>query len=242
MQNIDPELAGPVDDVATDDIALDEAFNKLSGRISVLTKAFDKFADRQEELVGRDYSVDLGKIEKDWKEAREELRKLAAQPVLALTPDRIAEQIEIAGRRVRAVDHDQWHRAQNRLDEAARSMELKLGSARTRDDQIRWVAISAGIATILAFFAGCTVPSAISRSTPEDWLWPEKRAANILSRDMWGAGVRLMQVADPRRWSELANASRTRGENAEAIAACERKALHRKKPVPCSIEIKPVEP
>jgi len=101
MQNIDPEQAGHDEDVATDGIALDEAFNKLSGRISVLTIAFDKFADRQEDLVGRDYSVDLGKIEKDWKETRQELRNLAAQPVLALTPDRVAEQIEIAGRRVR---------------------------------------------------------------------------------------------------------------------------------------------
>jgi len=121
-------------------------------------------------------------------------------------------------------------------------MELKLGSARARDDQNRWVAIGVGIAGIVAFFAGCTVPSAIIRATPEDWLWPEKRAANILSRDMWGAGVRLLQVADPRRWSELARASRIRSENDEAIAACERKALHRKKPVPCNIEIKPVDP
>jgi len=54
---------------------------------------------------------------------------------------------------------------------------------------------------------------------------------------MWGAGVRLMQTADPNRWNELARASRLYGENAKAIAACEAKAPRRKKPTPCKIEI-----
>ncbi|MGV1683751.1 DUF6118 family protein [Sphingopyxis sp. NJF-3] len=227
------------DNIVDDDIALDEAFNKLSGRISILTKAFDGFADRQDELVGRDYSKDLAAIENGLGEVSEEIANLAVQPVLALTPDRVAEQIEIAGRRVRSSDHDQWHRAQNRLDELARSMEGRLGSARTRNEQDKWIAVVAGIAAILAFFAGCTVPPAVSRSVPESWHWPEKRAANLLSRDMWGAGMRLMQTAHPDRWNELARASRLYHENAKAIAACEAKAPRRKKPVTCRIEIPP---
>ena len=62
MSNTDPE-----------NIALDEAFERLSGRISTLTAAFDRFGLRQDELVGRDYSEDLARIDQSWRKAREVL-------------------------------------------------------------------------------------------------------------------------------------------------------------------------
>ena len=37
--------------------------------------------------------------------------------------------------------------------------------------------IGAGIASILAFIAGCTVPPTVGRAAPTSWLWLEKRAA-----------------------------------------------------------------
>ena len=98
-------------------------------------------------------------------------------------------------------------------------------------------AIGAGIAAILAFFAGCTVPSAINRAVPESWHWPEQRAANLLSRDMWSAGAHLMQVADPESWRALSRLSDLYRENEKAIDACYEKAQRRKNTVPCSIEI-----
>lgn len=240
MENNAPENIGN-DDSAADDIALDEAFDKLSRRISTLTNAFDKFSDRQEQLVGRDYSDDLAKINQSWEKAREAFQNLADRPALALTPDRIAEQIEIAGRRVRSEDHAKWQSAQNQLGEVARSLERRLGAARMRDEQNKWVGIGAGIAAILAFIAGCTAPPAVSRMAPESWHWPEQRAANMLSRDMWGAGVRLIQVADPDRWNALVRASHIYGKNETAIDACRKQAQRRKKSVPCTIGIEPAE-
>lgn len=223
--------------MTSNDIVLDEAFEKLSGRINTLTNAFDRFGLRQDELAGRDYSEDLAKIADGWEKVREALHTLAARPVLTLTPDRLAEQIDIAGRRVRADDHDKLQSAQNRLDEVARSLERRLGAARTRDEQNKWIGIGAGIAAIIAFVAGCSAPSVVDRTVPEDWHWPEQRAANLLSRDMWGAGVRLMQVADPDGWNSFARSSRLYRDNEEAIDACRKLAQRRKKAVPCSIEI-----
>lgn len=227
--------------VAADELALDQAFARLSGRISTLSRAVDRFADRQDELVGRDYSEDLAKIEKSFEETREALDNLAAQPVLQLTPDRLAEQLRLAGGRVRSDDHDKWQSAQNQLGEIARSLEKRLGAARLRDEQNRWVAIGAGIATVLAFVAGCTIPSVVDQTVPEGWQWPERRAANLLSRDMWGAGVRLMQTADPERWNALAQSSRIYGLNEEAIEACRKQADRRKRSVGCSIRIEPTK-
>lgn len=233
-----PEENGE-DPVPADELALDQAFARLSGRISTLTRAVDRFADRQDELVGRDYSEDLAKIQKRFEKTSEALNNLAAQPVLQLTPDRLAEQLRLAGGRVRSDDHDKWQSAQNQLGEITRSLEKRLGAARLRDEQNRWVAIGAGIAAILAFVAGCTIPPVIDRTVPESWQWSERRAANLLSRDMWGGGVRLMQAADPDRWNTLVRASQIYGRNEEAIEACRKQADRRKKSVGCSIEIEP---
>jgi hypothetical protein len=225
--------------VPADELALDQAFARLSGRISTLSRAVDRFADRQDELVGRDYSEDLAKIEKSFEETSEALDNLAAQPVLQLTPDRLSEQLRLAGARVRSDDHAKWQSAEHKLGEITRSLEKRLGAARMRDEQNRWVAIGAGIAAVLAFVAGCTLPPVIDRTVPESWQWPERRAANLLSRDMWGGGVRLMQAADPDRWNTLVRASHIYGRNEEAIEACRKQADRRKKSVGCSIEIEP---
>lgn len=238
-KNTPEEVHG--DPLSADDVALDVAFARLSGRISTLTRAVDRFADRQDELVGRDYSEDLAKIEQRFEETSEALDDLSGQPILQLTPDRLAEQIRVAGGRVRADDHAKWQSAQNQLEEIVRSLGRKLGSARTRDEQNRWVALGAGIAAVLAFVAGCTIPSVVDRSVPQSWQWPERRAANLLSRDMWGAGVRLMQTADPERWNELVLASRILDQNEKAIEACRKRADRRNKSVDCSIEIEPTK-
>jgi len=231
----------PGDPLAADEVVLDQAFARLSGRISTLSRAVDRFADRQDELVGRDYSDDLAKIEKSFEETTEALDNLAAQPVLQLTPDRLAEQLRIAGGRVRSDDHEKWQSAQNQLGEITSSLEKRLGAARLHDEQNRWVAIGAGIAGVLAFVAGCTMPPVIDRTVPASWQWPERRAANLLSRDMWGAGVRLMQTGDPERWNALAQSSRIYGLNEEAIEACRKQADRRKKSVGCSIRIEPTK-
>lgn len=225
--------------IAPDDVPLDVAFGRLSGRISTLTRAVDRFADRQDELVGRDYSEDLAKIAQRFEETSEELENLARQPVLQLTPDRLSEQLGTASARVRADDHAKWQGAQNQLEGVARSLGQRLGAARARDEQNRWIAIGAGIAAVLAFVAGCTIPPVIARTAPESWQWPERRAADLLSSDMWGAGVRLMQAADPERWNVLARASRIHGQNDKAIEGCRKQADRRKKPVACSIQIEP---
>lgn len=226
MSNHDPE-----------NIALDAAFEGLAARINTLTAAFDQFGVRQEELVGRDYSEDLAMIDQSWQKAREAFQALTARPALALTPAAMADEIAAAGERVRADDHAKWQSAQRELEATARSIEDRLGAARTRDQQNRWVGIAAGIAAILAFFAGCTIPPALSRAAPESWHWPEKRAAKLLSRDMWGGGVRMMQVADPDSWNRLARSARLYEDNRKAITACEARAKRRKTTVSCSIEI-----
>ena len=236
MQNKDPENLGS-DDVAAEDIALDQAFDRMSGNMSTLAAAIDQFGLRLNDLAGRDYSDDLAKIDQSWEKAREAFKRLTERPALALTPEVMGEQMRLTGARAREAEQQSLRDARSRLDEAVKSIGLVVASARTQEQQNFWVAVGAGVAAILAFMAGCTVPSAVDRTVPADWHWPEKRASSLLSQDMWGAGVRLMRVGDPDRWNEFVRASRVYSENAKAIAACQSKAPRRKKTMRCTIEI-----
>jgi len=239
MQNIDPENLGS-DDVAAEDIALDQAFDRMSGNMSTLAAAIDQFGLRLNDVVGRDYTDDLAKIDQNWEKAREAFKRLAERPSLALTPEVMGEQMKLAGARARETEQQALRDARSRLDEAVKSISLVAASARTQEQQNFWVAISAGVAAILAFVAGCSVPSAVDRAVPDHWHWPEKRAATRLDRDMWGAGVRLMRVGDPRRLEALARASRLYKENEKKVADCEKQADRKKKAVACTIKVQPL--
>lgn len=236
MHNSDPGKIGS-DDAAAEDIALDEAFDRMSGKMLTLAAAVDQFGLRLDDLAGRDYSDDLAKIDQNWEKAREAFKRLAERPALALTPEVMGEQMRLAGARARETEQQAVREARSRLDEAVNSIRLVVASARTQDQQNFWIAVTAGVAAILAFMAGCTVPSAVDRAVPADWHWPERRASSLLSQDMWGAGVRLMRVGDPDRWNELVRASRVYSENAKAIAACQARSPRRKKAMRCTIEI-----
>lgn len=237
MDKNSPENIG--DDSAADDIALDEAFDRMSGHMSTLTAAINQFGLRLNDLAGRDYSDDLAKIDKSWKKAREAFQQLTDRPALALTPATTAEQIKAAGARIREDEQRSLREARSRLDDAVGSVRLVVASARSQEQQNFWIAVSAGVAAILAFMAGCTVPPAIDRAVPEHWHWPEERAAAQMQRGMWDAGVRLIQVADPARWDSLVRVSRLYRDNEKSLAKCEKQAARKKVPVSCTIKIKP---
>ena len=83
----------------------------------------------------------------------------------------MGEQMRLAGARARETEQQALRDARSGLDEAVKSIRLVVASARTRAQQNFWVAISAGVAAILAFMAGCTVPSAVDRAVPDHWHW-----------------------------------------------------------------------
>ena len=101
-----------------------------------LRSSVDGFAKLQQDIHGRDYSPELARINQTWEKARDAFNKLKELPALTLTPKDIGHQIEIAGRDGRAADHEAWRSAQQRLDDAARSIGTVVISARTAQQQI----------------------------------------------------------------------------------------------------------
>jgi len=214
-----------------------QAFNDMSRKLAGLTAAVDGFAARQQELHARDYGPDLEKIRDGYDKVCGAINILAKRPAMALTPQDVAKQIEAAGTQGRADDHRAWTAASNALGGTVQELKGTVASAHSAETQQLWIAGAAALALVIGFAFGTVVPPVIAQLAPESWHWPEERAAAMLRRTPWDAGVRLMQVADPQQAQALADAARLAKDNADVLTGCRKRAEQLNAPVRCSIEI-----
>lgn len=213
------------------------AFEAMSRRLAGLTAAVEGFAARQQELHARDYGPDLVKIQEQWAEIVRAFKTLKEKPGIALTPKTLAPQIAEAGERVRAADHQAWASANRELGVAIQSLNGVVASAMTAEAQKLWIVGAATATLVVGFALGTVVPTRIAQSVPESWHWPEQRAADVLQRGKWDAGMRLLQVADPGRMEVLDGAARLVRGNAEVLADCRERAARSKISVKCRIDV-----
>lgn len=223
----------PAGDIDDPEVAFEAMTRKLAG----LTAAVEGFAARQQELHARDYGPDLVKIQEQWAEIVRAFKALKEKPGIALTPETLAPQIVEAGARVRAADHQAWSNANRELGAAIQSLNGVVASALKAETQKHWMVGAAVSALIVGFAFGTVVPTKIAQSAPESWHWPEQRAAEVLRRGPWEAGMRLLHVADPARVLALNEAEQLVVANAEALADCRSRAAHSKGAAQCRIEV-----
>jgi hypothetical protein len=222
----------------TDDIPIEQALEMIAQRLAGLGTSLDGLAERQQDLLGRDYSAELAHIRKATQAMAEGIRTLAARPVLALTPEVIARQIEVAATEGRKADQAAWASARKDLQSATARLASVTTSQRNARQQNRSLAAAAGLALVLGSIGGCTIPPAIDWMVPQAWHWPEKRAISALRRDGWQAGERLMSVSDAGQWRDVQAAVQLWQENAEVIEICAKRASRRKlRSVGCAIEV-----
>ncbi|WP_084584442.1 DUF6118 family protein [Sphingomonas azotifigens] len=214
-----------------------QAFNDMSRKLAGLTAAVDGFAARQQELHARDYGPDLEKIRDGYEKVCGAINILAKRPAMTLTPQDVAKQIEVAGTQGRADDHRAWSDTSRALAGTIQELKGMVVSAHSAETQQLWIAGAAALALLVGFASGTAAPTVIAQLAPESWHWPEERAAAILRRTPWDAGVRLMQVADPQQARALADAARLAKDNADVLAGCRKRAEQLSEPIKCSIEI-----
>ena len=219
-------------------IPLEQALEAVARRLAGVTAAVDGFAERQQDLLGRDYGEDLALIHQSCEDLRETIDALAQKPALALTPEMIGRQIEAAGRQVRKDADLALAAAHNNFQDAVSALAKMTGSVRTVRQQNQWLAGAAGFALVLGTMGGAIILPAIDWVVPEAWQWPERRAESALRRRGWEAGERLLLVNDPERWKAIQAATQMSDANSRAIAKCASRAADRKlKSVGCSIEV-----
>jgi hypothetical protein len=64
-------------------------------------------------------------------------------------------------------------------------------------------------------------------------------ATATLHMDMWDAGGRLMQAANPEAWEKVVAADRIARDNAVAVDSCAQAAVKAGKAEPCKVLVRP---
>jgi hypothetical protein len=214
------------------------AFTDMRDKIAGLTRAVDSMAGEWKALEIPDYGETLGKMATKFETLAEELEELSSKPALELTPEALAKQIAAAGAATRKAEQESLASATATFVKLGSEMAGFLASARTENQQNKWVLGFGGLCLAFGLVAATVLPGPIYRAVPESWHWPEKRAANTLDRDMWDAGERLQAVADPKRWEVRTAIEAATVDSKKSIAACLRAITRTPKPVECGISFK----
>ena len=212
------------------------AFERMSGQLATLAAAVEGFAARQTRIEQRDYSPDLAQLTERQEKMIAAIDILADRPGVKLTPDGFAEGVGRAAAKLRAPDQAALASAQAAMGDARAAMAGVVASARTKQaqrDALIWAAIVAMGATALLLALAPLLANAIWPGAAAD------RAAAILHKSRWEAGVELMASGDPARWRQLVDADTLQHDTAQAVAACRSRADSLRRPVRCTIEIAP---
>src|SRR3546814_679394 len=187
-----------------------------------------------------DYEPTLARTEKVLGVLVQQIDPIAKSPLLSMTPHNMAGEIVSAALHARREDQRLIAEARTGLDQAAREVGNRLASARRGDVQNRWL-IGTGLGgAALGMLLYAALAGPVARMMPASWHWPERRAMHALGEPtMWDAGQRLMQTAAPESWALIVAASPLVDGNREAVQKCREQADKAKKPVRCTIEVRP---
>ena len=223
-----------------------EAFDAMRGELALLRRAVEGLAAERGGQDVPDYSETLGRMQRGVDSATGRLdhigEMLAAAPVMAMTPEQMAQRIAAAGNAARR--EDQATLAKAGEDKARVMAELRAiaGSAWTRADQKNrqlWFGLG-GVA--IGILAWTIVPGLVAREVaPASWQLPERMAARTLDLPRWEAGQRMMQSASPTAFRAIVAADRIVTANREAIEACSKAAARKRETVRCTITIESEE-
>jgi Family of unknown function (DUF6118) len=215
-----------------------KAFIEMRNAVAGMTMAVNKMAGEWNALEIPDYTETLGKMATNFEALAEELEELSSKPALELTPESLAKQIAAAGAAARKAEQESLASAAATFVNLGSEMAGFLASARTENEQNKWVLGFGGLCLAFGLIAATVLPGPIYRAMPESWHWPETRAANMLDRHMWDAGERLQAVADPKRWEARSAIEEATVDSKDSIAACLRAIARTPKPVQCGISFK----
>ncbi|PZU07390.1 MAG: hypothetical protein DI606_16640 [Sphingobium sp.] len=212
-----------------------EAFEAMNRRLAGMSAAIDGFAMRFDDLQERDYSKDLAQIDARIERLGEGINILSRRPAMALTPERIAGQIDEAAQKVRKAEQVAWGQARQQLNVEANSIREVVYSAREAARQDRWLTVCIGIGIVVGAVLMFVVPRVALDVVPNSWLWREKTALAAMDHDGWTAGERLMQVYDPKRWEGVALFLRLPEKDRAEFSSCIRKAYDNGKDTICPV-------
>jgi len=214
-----------------------QAFTQLAEKVAMLEAAIAGLSAKREAMP--DYSETLGGIAALLEKIRTAINTLAHRPAMEITPDAMAGQIVAAGAKARAADSAVIAQARDRIDKAAARIEYLEGTVAAARDQRRRLWRALGIGALAGVVAWSIVPGTVARALPDSWRLPERMAARTMDLDRWTAGERLLATSEPERWRTVLFSNALVQDNRDALGKCRDATAKAKKPVRCTVEIRP---
>lgn len=177
------------------------AFGELRAEISLLRRAVERLTD--ERTSQPDYAPSLEAITKRLEDVCASVQRLWERPALKLTPETMARDIAVAATASREQDREMLRSAAASMNGAAGNLSAALAGARSAAEQKRELLHNRVAFAVAGMVTFAILPGAIARSLPVSWAVPERIAARMLGRDMWGAGQQMMAKANPERWQQI---------------------------------------
>lgn len=213
------------------------AFARLAEKVDLLEAAIVGLAAKRE--AAPDYSETLGEIAALLEKMRTGINTLARRPAMEITPDAMAEHMVAASAKARAPDAAIIREAYERINKIMARLESHESAIVTARDQRRqrhlW-GIGGALAGIVLW---SIAPGFIARAMPDSWHLPERMAARTLNLDRWMTGEHLLATTEPERWQTVLFSNALVQENRDAIGKCRETAAKAKKPVRCTVEVRP---
>jgi hypothetical protein len=225
MESAPEEPAGEVDAA--------QAFEDLRTEVTALRRAVEGLPGEWESHQPPDYTVTLGAIAKGLATVAGRLESIEGHPALKLTPEQHQEAIARAGSGLMREASEKMYSATTAAERERQVLSGLIGSVRTRNKQLRWLAWTGGVALLMGLLAS----PILARLLP--FGWDEDVAASILNTDRWNAGIALMKSTNPEGWTTLANEMNLVELNHTVLSTCREAAARVKKPQPCTIVVLP---
>jgi hypothetical protein len=216
-----------------------EAFEGVRGELALLRRAVERLAaERAEAPEIPDYSETLGHMAKAITATATRVDVLAKAAGDNVAPRYVADRIVAAGAHARDEDRRMIAAAGSELNKVARDLQGVVASARIGREQTRrliWAVIGGAV---LGMIMWAVLPGFVAREVAfSEWQWPEKMAARTLAMPMWEGGQRMMKVASPEAFANIAAGNQIVTANRQVLEACQKRANRARETVSCAIKI-----
>ena len=212
---------------------------RLDGRMAVMARALEHIAVEKQSLEFPDYGPTLAKMNGYLATLAAQARTIMDAPAMQLTPESMAERIDIAADAARATDKATIKKSLELHHQVHADQMRAIGTVRTKQEQ-RWhMLYCSGGAALAMSLLWLIYPGWAASIGPQSWLWPERVARRTLGEaSLWDAGIRLMRAGDPDGWQAIVDAAEMARENRDSISACHKAAAKARKPVSCAVRVR----
>ncbi|CCW18216.1 hypothetical protein EBBID32_25670 [Sphingobium indicum BiD32] len=147
---------------------------RLDGRMAVMARALEHIAIEKQSLEFPDYGPTLAKMNGYLATLAGQTKTIMDAPAMQLTPESMAERIDVAADAARATDKATIKKLLELHHQAHADQMRAVGAIRTKQKQ-RWHMLYCGGGAALAVsLLWLIYPGWAASIGPQSWLWPER--------------------------------------------------------------------